>query len=210
MRVKYNRVSTEKQNGQRFEIDKERYDLTLLDHVSGSIAFKDRPKGKILAGLIEDGKVTEIVLEDFSRIGRNTGDVISNMEWLEEKSVNVIVRNLGLESRPNGKKNPVWKMITSVMSSMYEMELQNIKERTSAGRAMYIQKGGFIGRPVGTTESKADFLNKETSVQILKQIKKGKTVRDISKILSLSTSTIMKVKRISEELSLKTTTKKPG
>jgi len=203
MRVKYNRVSTGKQNGQRFETDKEKYDLTLLDQVSGSIAFKDRPKGKILAGLIEEGKVTEVILEDFSRIGRNTGDVISNMEWLEEKGVNIVVRNLGLQSRPNGQKNPIWKMITSVMSSMYEMELQNIKERTSAGRAMYIQKGGFIGRPVGTTESQADFMEKESSVQILKQLKKGKTVRDISKILSLSTSTIMKVKRVNKELNEK-------
>ncbi|KLT66470.1 recombinase family protein [Pedobacter sp. BMA] len=203
MRVKYNRVSTAKQNGQRFEIDKEQYDLTLLDNVSGSMAFKDRPKGKILTDLIEAGKVTEVILEDFSRIGRNTGDVISNMEWLEEKGINITVRNLGLQSRPNGERNPIWKMITSVMSSMYEMELQNIKERTSAGRAMYIQKGGFIGRPVGTTESQADFLNKESSVQILKQLKKGKTVRDISKILSLSTSTIMKVKRVDKELNEK-------
>lgn len=203
MRVKYNRVSTAKQNGQRFEVDKEQYDLTLLDNVSGSMAFKDRPKGKILTDLIEAGKVTEVILEDFSRIGRNTGDVISNMEWLEEKGINITVRNLGLQSRPNGERNPIWKMITSVMSSMYEMELQNIKERTSAGRAMYIQKGGFIGRPVGTTESQADFLEKESSVQILKQLKKGKTVRDISKILRLSTSTIMKVKKVNKELNEK-------
>ena len=33
-----------------------------------------------------------------------------------------------------GEKNPIWPMITAVLSSMYQMELENIKERTSVGR----------------------------------------------------------------------------
>ena len=46
MKVKYNRVSTISQTGDRFTMDKEIYDLVLLDKVSGSIGFKERPKGK--------------------------------------------------------------------------------------------------------------------------------------------------------------------
>jgi len=51
--------------------------------------------------------------------------------------VNVSIRNIGLQSRPNGKKNPIWKMISSVMSSLYEMELENIAERTATGRQVF-------------------------------------------------------------------------
>lgn len=91
----------------------------------------------------KQGKLKELVLEDLSRCGRNTGDVISTLEWLEENKVNVNVRNIGLESRPNGKK-PIWKMITSVMSSLYEMELENIKERTHYGRMMYVKNGEIL------------------------------------------------------------------
>src|SRR5664280_673582 len=187
MNVKYNRVSTLNQTGDRFLDDKEIYDLVLLDKVSGTIGFKDRPKGKELTKLVEEGKVKECVFEDLSRAGRNTGDVIRTLEWFEEHEVNVIVRNLGLQSRPNGKKNPIWKMISSVMSSMYEMELENIKERTMVGRQVYVQKGGILGRPVGSNESEKDFLEKQMSIDVIKALKKGLTIRETSKVLGIST-----------------------
>ena len=196
MKVKYNRVSTILQTGNRFLEDTDTYDLVLLDKVSGSVDFKDRPKGKELTKLIEEGKVNELWVEDFSRLGRNTGSVISNLQWLEEKEVNVIVRNLGLQSRPNGKKNPIWKMISSVMSSMYEMELENIKERTMVGRQVYVQKGGVLGRPNGSTETEKKFLEKDQTKMIIKNLKKGLTIREIGKICDCSNKTIIKTKKL--------------
>jgi DNA invertase Pin-like site-specific DNA recombinase len=200
MRVKYNRVSTIQQSGNRFTMDKEEYDLVLLDKVSGSVGFKDRPKGKELTKLVDAGKVTELITEEFSRLGRNTGDVIRTLEWLEERNVNVFVRNIGLQSRPNGKKNPIWKMISSVMSSLYEMELENIKERTTVGRQVYVQKGGILGRPVGSNESEMNFLKKEMSINVLKSLKKGLTIRETSKVLGVSTRSVMKVKKLGVKL----------
>ena len=41
--------------------------------------------------------------------------------------VNVVVESMGnLQSIVNGKKNPIWNLITSVMSSLYELERENI------------------------------------------------------------------------------------
>lgn len=199
MRVKYNRISSISQTGDRYSVDKEKYDLVLMDRISGSISFKERPKGKELTNLVDQGKVSEVVVEEFSRLGRNTGDVIKTLEWMEEKDVNVVVRNLGLQSRPNGKKNPVWKMISSVMSSLYEMELQNIKERTMTGRMVYIQKGGRLGRPNGSVETEVQFLEKELSKNIIKSLKRGLTIRDISSIYDCSPKTIIKTKRVSQK-----------
>ena len=199
MKIKYNRVSTIQQSGNRFELDNDTYDLTLLDKVSGSIPFMERPKGKEVVQLVEEGKVSDIVVEEFSRLGRNTGDVIRTLEWLEQKEVNVHILNNGLQSRPNGKKNPIWKMISSVMSSLYEMELENIKERTMMGRMVYIQRGGKLGRPEGSNENERQFLNKEKSSEILKYLNKKRTIREISKITSTSNKTIIKVKRIGEK-----------
>jgi DNA invertase Pin-like site-specific DNA recombinase len=202
MRVKYNRVSTIQQSGDRFSVDNDKYDLIFLDKISGSVGFKDRPKGKDVTQLVEEGKVKELVVEEFSRLGRNTGDVIRTLEWLEEKEINVIVRNIGLQSRPNGKKNPIWKMISSVMSSLYEMELENIKERTTVGRQVYIQKGGILGRPKGSNQSELEFLKKSLSQNVIKTLKKGLTVREVSKINSVSTRTVMKVKKIAHKHSV--------
>ena len=196
MRIKYNRVSTIVQTGNRFSADTEIYDKTIKDVVSGSVSFKDRPEAKQLIKLIESGQVEELVVEELSRLGRNTGDVINVLSWLEEKSINVVVRNIGLQSRPNGIKNPIWKMISSVMSSIYEMELENIKERTSVGRMVYVQNGGKLGRPKGTHENDNKFLSKDTSKQIIKGLRKGLTIREISNNVKASTKTVMKVKNL--------------
>ena len=156
--------------------------------------FKDRPKAKELTELIEKGEVHEVIIEEFSRIGRNTGDCIQTLEWLEEHEINVVVRNLGIQSRPNGKKNPIWKMISSVMSSLYEMELENIKERTAMGRMVYVQKGGQLGRPNGSNESEKRFLEKPKTKEILKLLEKHRTVREICKLTDSSPKTVLKVK----------------
>lgn len=203
MRVKYNRVSTQIQSGNRFEADTEKYDLTLLDKISGTVPFKDRPQAKILINQIELGLVKEVIVEELSRLGRHTGDCISTLEWLDIKGVNVIVRNLGIQSRPNGKKNPIWNVITSVISSLYALELDSIKERTSVGRQIYVQKGGILGRKVGSTLSDRDFIEKPKSKKIVEYLDKGWTLREIAKQLDCSTKTIQKVKRISINLFLK-------
>jgi DNA invertase Pin-like site-specific DNA recombinase len=195
VRVKYNRVSTVNQTGNRFTNDTDKYDLILFDKVSGNVSFKDRPQGIELTKLIERGKVSELVVEEFSRLGRNTGDVINVLDWLDKKGVNVVVRNIGLQSRPNGIKNSIWKMISSVMSSLYEMELENIKERTTVGRLVYVQQGGKLGRPAGSTENTKEFLVKDKTQQIIKGLNKGLTIREIGKIANASTRTVMKVKR---------------
>ena len=200
MKVKYNRTSTLNQTGERYKMDKEGYDLTLFDKgVSGKVPFKEREKGKVLVELIENGEVEIVVVEELSRLGRNTVDVLTTLQWLEEKGVNVVVRGMGnLQSHFDGKKNPIWNLITSVMSSLYELEREQIKERTEMGRKMYVINGGKLGRKVGTSESRKDFLNKEKTKKIMNLLDKGKSVRDIHGRLGYSFSTIVKVRKYVE------------
>jgi DNA invertase Pin-like site-specific DNA recombinase len=196
MKIKYNRVSHISQSGNRFTEDNDTYNLVIMDKVSGSVSFMDRDGGKQIVGLVKSGYLKILVTEEFSRLGRNTGDVMKTLEWLDENNVNVVIRNLGLQSRPNGQKNPIWKMISSVMSSLYEMELENIKERTSVGLQVYVQNGGRLGRPTGTNETENEYLSKEMTRQVLFYLKKGKTIREISNKLGCSNSTVIKTKKI--------------
>ena len=196
MRIKYNRVSTVQQTGERFKVDQTKYDQIILDKVSGTIPFRNRDGGKEILQLVENGQLEELVLEELSRCGRNTGDVISTLEWLDQNEVNVKVRNIGLESRPNGKPNPIWKLITSIMSSLYEMELESIRERTHHGRVMYLKNGGVLGRPKGTKENGRKFLQKPKSKEISKYLDRGYSVREISKIVGCSSTTVSKVRRM--------------
>lgn len=199
MKVKYNRVSSISQSGDRFTADTDRYDLVLFDKISGTVPFKERPQGKELVKLVENGSVSSIHIEELSRLGRNVGDCISVCEWLDSMGVNIVVRNLGLQSRPDGNKNPIWKLVSAVMSSLYAMELENIRERTTTGRMVYVQNGGVLGRPKGTNETDNDFLKKEASVNVIKSLKKGLTVRETSKVVGVSTRTVMKIKKIASK-----------
>jgi len=202
MVIKYNRTSTNSQEGNRFQEDQTKYDLVLFDKgVSGSVEFRNRPKGQHLLNLVQEGKVTKVVFEDLSRSGRNTVDVITTLRFLDENEVNVEVRNIGLQSRPNGKKNPIWNMITSVMSSIYELERENILERTSMGRKVFVNNGGKLGRPNGSNENDREFLRKEKSQLILKYLRKEKySMREIVKLTNSSLQTVSKVKKVGQRV----------
>ena len=202
MKVKYNRTSTIQQEGKRFDLDKNEYDLTLFDKgVSGKIPFSERTEGNKLTQLVNDGKVSEVVVEELSRLGRNTIDTLTTLKFFEDNGVNVIVKSMGnLQSMVNGKKNPIWNLITSVMSSLYELERENILERTEMGRKMYVMNGGKLGRKVGTTENRSDFLKKEKTQKIVSLLEKGKSVRDISGRLGVSTKTVVKVRKYVESV----------
>ena len=197
MNIKYNRTSTIQQEGKRFDLDKNEYDLTLFDKgVSGKIPFSERTEGNKLTQFVNDGKVSEVVVEELSRLGRNTIDTLTTLKFFEDNGVNVVVKSMGnLQSMVNGKKNPIWNLITSVMSSLYELERENILERTEMGRKMYVMNGGKLGRKIGTTENRSDFLNKEKTQKILSLLEKGKSVRDISGRLGVSTKTVVKVRK---------------
>ena len=196
MKVKYNRTSTIQQEGKRFDLDKNEYDLTLFDKgVSGKIPFSERTEGNKLTQLVNDGKVSEVVVEELSRLGRNTIDTLTTLKFFEDNEVNVIVKSMGnLQSMVNGKKNPIWNLITSVMSSLYEMELENIKERTMVGRQVYVQKGGKLGRPEGTSESMKRFMEKPKNKEIFKLLQRGLKYSEIQKVVGCSPKTIKKVK----------------
>ena len=198
MKIKYNRTSTIQQEGNRFQLDKDDYGLTIFDKgVSGKVLFAERIGGAKLTKLVNAGKVTEVVVEELSRLGRNTIDTLTTLKFFEENGVNVVVRGMGnLQSITNGKKNPIWNLITATMSSLYELERENILERTEMGRKMYVMNGGKLGRKVGSVESRDTFLKKEQTQKIISLLEKGKSVRDISNRLGTSFRTVTKVRKM--------------
>lgn len=205
MVIKYNRTSTINQKGERFKQDKGVYDLTINDFgVSGKIPFKRREGGSKLIELVQEGKVTKVVFEDLSRCGRTLKDSINTLDFFFQNNVVIKVRNIGIESHtPDGEKNPMWNIITSILSSVYEMERERILEITEMGRKQYVLNGGKLGRKVGSTESELTFKRKPQTKSIIKLLKMGKSNRDIIGRLNCSPKTITKCRKlIKDELEL--------
>ena len=64
--------------------------------MSGKIPFSERDEGKKLTELVNDGKVSEVVVEELSRLGRNTIDTLTTLKFFGENGVNVVVRVWGI------------------------------------------------------------------------------------------------------------------
>jgi len=197
MRVKYQRTSTLQQHGKRFDTDTNKYDLVLFDQgISGTKEFKSRTNGKKVVDLVEAAQLKELVVEEIRDIGRNMVDTINTLDWLDKNNVNVVIRSLGnLCSRVNGKRNEVWGLITSIMSSLYAMELENLKIRTKMGRDIYLKNGGKLGREKGTNETIKEFMSKPKTKEIISLLNRGKTVRDIAGRLNVSLNLVVKVRK---------------
>ena len=198
MRVKYQRTSTIEQHGERFGMDKEQYDLVLFDRgISGTKPFRERTNGIKIITLVEQGTLKELIVPELRDIGRNTFDTISVLDFMERHSVIVTIQSLGnLQSIVEGKKNPLWTLVSSIMSSLYQMELENLKLRTHMGRQSYIMRGGKLGRKIGTKENDSSFMMKPRTREIISLLKKGKSTRDICGRLNVSPNLVTKVRKI--------------
>ena len=201
MKVKYQRTSTMEQHGERFGMDVDGYDLILFDRgISGTKPFRERTNGMKIITMVEEGRLKELVVPELRDIGRNTYDTISVLDYMEKHNVIVTIQSLGnLQSIVDGKKNPLWTLISSIMSSLYQMELENLKLRTHMGRQSYLMRGGKLGRKMGSNENVTTFMNKPKSQEIVSLLNRGKSVRDVCGRLGVSPNLVTKVRRILKE-----------
>lgn len=196
MKVKYNRVSTINQHGQRNELDEDNYDLVLFDVVSGKVKMVDRPQGKKLIALVRARKVKTLVVEELSRLGRSGFDTLSTLNLCKEVGVNIVVRSLGISSHVNGEPNKLFDLIGTVYSWVAEQEREAIMERTTQGRLMAKARGVRFGRPVGTNETVRDFLGKSKNKKIAELLALNRPIREVARATQSSTRTVQKVKHL--------------
>lgn len=197
MKVKYIRVSTEEQNTARQETNAKLFSKTYIDRISGSIPFAERKEAKKLLVDIENGGVTEIHLNSIDRLGRSILNILQVVEYLNEKNINLFVENIGMFSLIDGKPNPSFKMIVSVLGNVGEMERQNMLERQRQGIELAKMKGAYKGRLLGTKITNDEILTKYKSVA--KELRNGESLRRASKIGGCSLGTAQKIKSILDQ-----------
>jgi DNA invertase Pin-like site-specific DNA recombinase len=200
MIVLYTRVSTVEQNPDRQLQDTKQYDYILTDYCSGSIPLYERPKGSEVKKMIDNGTLTRLVIHDVTRIGRNTLDVLSIWSELTERGIVIECKNPNLRNiNDDGKVDKFSELMLSILSTMSQFEKSLIRERQLEGIKVRKEKGLYGGRRIGTVDSVQSFLKKKRSQDILNYLSKGTYSYDeISKILSVSTTTITKVKKMSQ------------
>ena len=84
-------------------------------------------------------------------------------------------------------------MITTLLGELAAMERQNILDRLNSGRALYIQKGGRLGRNPGSFKSREQ--KKEEYKEAISLLKKGYSIRNVAKLTGRAVSTIQTIKK---------------
>jgi DNA invertase Pin-like site-specific DNA recombinase len=198
MKARYNRISTANQNLERQLIKQNPDEVLFNDVVSGSVPFGERAKGKELINKIEAGQINYVVVSSIDRLGRNLFDIVGTLEYFNSKGVILRVDNLGLESMLMGKINPTFNLIISVMANVAQMERESLLERQKEGIAVAKAKGIYTGRVKGSVESDDEVLSKYRDV--VKFLKMGKSLRDITGRCKVSLGTVQKVKQIMSKM----------
>jgi DNA invertase Pin-like site-specific DNA recombinase len=192
MKVKYIRVSTEEQNTARQQKNESNFGKTYVDKISGSVSFFDRPQSKKLINDITIGKIVEVHVVSIDRIGRNILDILTVCEFLNNNDVNLYVENIGMFSMVDGKSNPIFKMIVSVLGNVAEMERDNMLERQKAGIEIAKAKGVYKGRLYGSKMTNEEFLKKYKKVEV--ELQNGQSLRRAALLGGCSLGIAQKVK----------------
>ena len=194
MKARYNRISTPNQNLERQLAKQNPEEVLYSDVVSGAIGFSKREKGSKLIYDITEKKINYVSVSSIDRMGRNLADIINTLEFFQNNNVTLRVDNLGIESMINGKKNPTFDLIISVMANVAVMERETLLERQREGIAIAKAKGTYKGRVRGSKESKEVVLAKYKPV--VKLLKEGMSLRKTAKLSEISLGTVQKVKAL--------------
>ncbi|MDQ3082240.1 MAG: recombinase family protein [Gemmatimonadota bacterium] len=136
-----------------------------------------------------------MLVHEISRIARRNSVAHKFVETLETHGVSLYWHAQGIETLlPNGKRNPAAGIMLALLAEMARAELETLRARIASGLAEARRNGKKLGRPVGSSLSRAVFLQKHRD--IVRLLKSGQSVRNSAKIAEKGNSTVQRVKAL--------------
>ncbi len=192
MEVIYGRISTK---GQQDNSQLKDGVKSFIDVISGTVPFMERPQAKKLIAYLKKNPTEKTTVSDLSRLGRNTADVLNTVEYFKKHNYTLEIKDRDIKT-----DTPTGKMMLTMLSAVYEMELEHIRQRTQRGRDIAKAKGNvYKGRKKGATAKAETLLAKHSDIvnclkadmtmsETARTVKKNRaTVKRISTILKAST-----------------------
>ena len=184
----YCRVSTSEQTTDNQVLELQRAGYTLDAHrivvetVSGSMAAMERKEFKNLIENKLEPK-DKLIITKLDRLGRNMIDVLSTIEILKDKEIELIclqVGNIDLNSASG-------KLFLNVFAMVAQFEKDLLIERTKAGLERAKAQGKQLGRPSVLTEKQKE--------EIKIKLTNGKSARSLGFEYGVSRPLIVKIKQ---------------
>lgn len=174
--------------------DRMGYDVvkTFSEKISGAKKVEERQAMTELLNYIEVNKVDKVLIYECSRLSRRAVDFLSIIEIFNEKKISLYIHQNGLETLlPNGKINPIATLVLGILAQFNGMERSLIRSRMESGYNNYRNNGGVVGRKTGYRKTNEQMILEYA--EEIKLLKKGYSLRNISKITHTSVNTLRKL-----------------
>lgn len=150
----YTRVSTSMQvDGYSLDAQKDKLrkyaeyeDMTIVGEYSDEGFSGKNIQGRLefqrMLSDIQEGKddISFVLVFKLSRFGRNAADVLNSLQLMQDFGVNLICVEDGIDSSKDSGK-----LMISVLSAVAEIERENIRTQTMAGREQKAREGKWNG-----------------------------------------------------------------
>lgn len=175
-------------------------DNTYVDLCSSIIPFDKRDKGSLVMALINQKKISKLIVQNISMLGRNQINVLNTIDHLINNNVCLVSQLERLETMDEyGRVKQDTILFLNIFRSLANMEYKNRKESHRYG----IQQAKDLGRYKGVggrqLESIEEFFEKPKNINILRHLKRGESIRRAAKLVGASPGLVQKVKRWAED-----------
>ena len=163
------------------------------EKVSGTKKVAERNALSELLDYVRTNKVDKVLIYECSRLSRRIVDFLQVIEELNELKVSLYIHQNGLETLlQDGSVNPIASLVLGIIAQFNSMERSLIRSRMESGYNHYRTTGGKVGRKTGYRKSQDDM--REEYAEELRLLKKGISLRNVSKITHTSVNTLRKVR----------------
>lgn len=163
------------------------------EHVSGAKKNSERPVLQQAIEFCKSNEVAILLVSELSRLGRNAFEVLATVKDLIDNGINLYMQKEQLTLLDaEGKPTMFAPIMIATLSTCAQLERENIKFRLNSGRKLYIERGGKLGRKVGsvkTTDQK-----REEYRDVISYLKRGYSVRNVAKLTNKGISTVQRIK----------------
>ncbi len=140
MNIAYVRVSTIEQNSARqVEGLNKKFKIDKLFEEKVSAKDTNRPRLKEMLDFAREGDT--IYIWDFSRLARNTKDLLELVETLNNKNISLVSVKENIDT-----STPTGKLMLTLLGAINEFERTNLLERQKEGIKIAKRNGKYKGR----------------------------------------------------------------
>lgn len=115
-----------------------------VDIISGYSLTEERPQYTAMLDEVDLGNIDTILFSELTRLGRNSTELLAEVQRLQDKGVNLYFEKQDMWVKP-AKKDLGSRILLAVLAITTSYEIELFAERSISGKINRVNKGGGVG-----------------------------------------------------------------